>query len=244
MSGCYDRRNNENIDHFPCDPDGDLKSCCERGDSCAGNGLCVTSDGDALTPYFIHGCTIDDWDDPTCPTQCYNSTGNGIQPCGDGMFCCWGRGGCDCNDEDEVFSMDPVRIVASIPTGASRSTDATAVSSLDASISSAIASATAETTTEAAPTSTNDESSISGENNDNSLPIGLGVGLGVGIPLIAIGAGLIWFLMKKRAKTVETHGSKDMFKQDPALLGNYVPVHAPPAHTAELDGRNSRVELP
>lgn len=76
MSGCYDRRNDERIDQFPCDPDpdGELKSCCEAGNSCASNGLCVSHEDSAITPYYVHGCTVDDWNPDSCPTQCNNCT--------------------------------------------------------------------------------------------------------------------------------------------------------------------------
>lgn len=72
MLACLDPSNNEKVDLVPCDPTGGFKSCCSRGDSCASNGLCVTSDKDADTFYFINGCLVEDWDDPSCPTQCFN----------------------------------------------------------------------------------------------------------------------------------------------------------------------------
>jgi hypothetical protein len=70
MSSCFGTDKNENLKLFACDPDGDLKSCCSPGDSCASNGLCVSPNDDALTPYFINGCTDENWDDPTCLKQC------------------------------------------------------------------------------------------------------------------------------------------------------------------------------
>lgn len=73
MSGCYDRRGDERTDQYRCDPDpdGTVKACCNAGNSCATNGLCISNE-ESITPYYIHGCTVEDWDVDTCPRQCYN----------------------------------------------------------------------------------------------------------------------------------------------------------------------------
>ncbi|EXL64972.1 hypothetical protein FOPG_18785 [Fusarium oxysporum f. sp. conglutinans race 2 54008] len=231
MSDCYDQSNNEALNLVPCDsdPDSDLKSCCARSDSCASNGLCVTSRDDTFTPYFVSGCTVDYWDDPTCITQCFNCSGNGVQPCGDRKYCCYGLGGCDCGNEDEVFFLDPVRIVASIPISAA-STDATSISSATVSVATTYLMGTSTSDSTSTATAGGDSSGSSdGSDSSSGLPTGLGVGLGVGIPLIAIGAGLIWFLKRKRpSKPAEVAQE----------ASKYYPVR-----TAELDSQQ-RHELP
>ncbi|EGU73016.1 hypothetical protein FOXB_16475 [Fusarium oxysporum f. sp. conglutinans Fo5176] len=211
MSDCYDQSNNEALNLVPCDsdPDSDLKSCCARSDSCASNGLCVTSRDDTFTPYFVSGCTVDYWDDPTCITQCFNC--------------------CDCGNEDEVFFLDPVRIVASIPISAA-STDATSISSATVSVATTYLMGTSTSDSTSTATAGGDSSGSSdGSDSSSGLPTGLGVGLGVGIPLIAIGAGLIWFLKRKRpSKPAEVAQE----------ASKYYPVR-----TAELDSQQ-RHELP
>ncbi|KAF4974478.1 hypothetical protein FZEAL_8616 [Fusarium zealandicum] len=240
MSGCYDRSNNENLDLFQCDsdPDGDLKSCCGRGDSCASNGLCVTSSNDTLTPYFINGCAEEDWSDPTCLRQCDDSGGNGVQPCGKGTYCCFGLGGCDCNNEDDVFSLVPVRIVTSIPIDASETQAAASSTSTMTAASSISGTTTTLSTTSSTgePTSTStagsdsSESGSSSSSSSSSLPVGLGVGLGVGIPLIAIGVGLFWFFKRKRTP-------------QPAAAKGQETTHYQPARQSELEGQHYRAEL-
>lgn len=74
MSTCFDRSSNQNLKFVACDATGSLKSCCAPGDSCASNGLCVTSSTDTLTPYFINGCTEQNWDSDTCLKQCDSCT--------------------------------------------------------------------------------------------------------------------------------------------------------------------------
>ncbi|KAH7305891.1 hypothetical protein B0I35DRAFT_109782 [Stachybotrys elegans] len=272
MSGCYDMNNNESLDYWPCDPEGELKSCCPRGSVCASNGLCRTTGNDTFTDWFAQGCRVDNWDDPSCASQCLNSGGDGVTICGDGRFCCYGLGGCDCDDPERAFTTDPIRLVASIFSDASRvgdvsifttATDATTsstITSVPAITTSDPATTTSATTTSSLPTDSLNQDPSTEESSDNSLAVGLGVGLGVGIPLIAIGAGLFWFFKKRKspsnyqAAPQEQHSPKHVYagamppKPEPyngaELYAGGIPLQPGSYNGAELHGNaSSRHEL-
>ncbi|RMJ09556.1 hypothetical protein CDV36_010818 [Fusarium kuroshium] len=235
MLACLDRSNNENVDLVPCDPTGVFKSCCSRGDSCASNGLCVTSDKTALTPYFINGCLVEDWDDPTCPTQCFNVSGNGVKACGVGQFCCFGSKGCDCK-EDEVFTMEPVRIIASIPLEIEPSI-AIAITTISYEVFSPI-----DTTSLTPCTSTTDAPITNPpEDNNMDLTIGLGVGIGTAIALFTLGAGLFFFILK-RASKLESVASKNSSQE--SFMSYDDEKHLLPSVPVELHCTPARAELP
>lgn len=51
----------------PCNPRaGSISLCCEFGDTCLANGLCVTPSG----VYYNGGCTDDTYQSATCPQYC------------------------------------------------------------------------------------------------------------------------------------------------------------------------------
>ncbi|KAF6512756.1 hypothetical protein HZS61_007562 [Fusarium oxysporum f. sp. conglutinans] len=214
MSDCYDQSNNEALNLVPCDsdPDSDLKSCCARSDSCASNGLCVTSRDDTFTPYFVSGCTVDYWDDPTCITQCFNSVMASNHA-----------------ETESTAATASEAVTAAMKTSAA-STDATSISSATVSVATTYLMGTSTSDSTSTATAGGDSSGSSdGSDSSSGLPTGLGVGLGVGIPLIAIGAGLIWFLKRKRpSKPAEVAQE----------ASKYYPVR-----TAELDSQQ-RHELP
>ncbi|KAF4449058.1 hypothetical protein F53441_7602 [Fusarium austroafricanum] len=244
MARCYDKDRNENQGLYPCDtdPDSDLKSCCSPGDSCASNGLCIAPLGkNVLTPYFINGCTKDDWDDPTCIQQC--DQGNGVKPCGTGKFCCYGFNDCDCNNENVVFTLDPVKIVTRIPDNPTREDDATS-SSTTSTTSSKPATTSSTTATEvtstsqsaslATSTSTDFSKSSNDKGNDTTLSIGLGVGLGVGIALLVLGVGLVLLWRKRKRSRTEPQ---------PYVAGKDTPMPRP-VNASELHGQSRTAELP
>ncbi|KAL2829732.1 hypothetical protein BDW59DRAFT_141899 [Aspergillus cavernicola] len=196
MAECYDPRGNQDETLFPCSNDGNATQCCTLGYLCASNGLCVansTQSQETITPYFINGCTDQDWIDggvSACPAECIAGGGVGVAPCDRGTFCCYGFGGCDCSNSTQVFSLGPVNIVATITGASSTTTSTTTTSTSTTSTSTHTSTATSSTS----PTPTSDDSS------SNNLPVGLGVGLGVGIPvLIGILAG-VFFLLRRRRK--------------------------------------------
>ncbi|KAM6519100.1 Hypothetical protein NCS54_00999200 [Fusarium falciforme] len=237
MLACLDSSNNENVDLVPCDPTGQFKSCCSRGDSCASNGLCVTRDEYAATRYYINGCLVEDWDDPSCPTQCFNVSGNGVKPCGKGQFCCFGSKGCDCK-EDEVFNMEPVRIIASIPLEAAPSI-AIAMTTISYEVFSP-----ADTTSLTPCTSTTDAPvpEPPEDSNNLDLPIGLGVGIGTAIALFTLGTGLFFYILK-RATKLEAMSSKNSSQQS---FKSYEDdeKHLLPSVPVELHCKPARAELP
>lgn len=74
----YDWLGNENADQEPCsNTTADAVSCCYPTDSCATNGLCAhVADIDAITPYYLDGCTQADWVTSNvsgCPNNCVSS---------------------------------------------------------------------------------------------------------------------------------------------------------------------------
>lgn len=79
---CYDADEYKNSEDVPCweSTDGEAVPCCnaEHGDSCASNGLCVTSYVGTATPYFIDGFTAPGWTNGSkagCPTTaCLSGT--------------------------------------------------------------------------------------------------------------------------------------------------------------------------
>ncbi|KAI8715054.1 hypothetical protein NCS52_01012200 [Fusarium sp. LHS14.1] len=235
MSACLDSSNNENVDLVPCDPTGRFKSCCLRGDSCASNGLCVTSDESGVAHYFIKGCLVEDWDDPSCPTQCFNASGNGVIACGPGQFCCFGSKGCNCK-EDEIFDMEPVRIFTSIPLEAAPSI-ATAITTISYEVfSPADTSLTPCTSTTDAPVPEPPEDS------NLDLPVGLGVGIGTAIALFTLGTGLFFFILK-RATKLEGMSSKNSSQQS-FMSFDDDEKHLLPTVPVELHCKPVRAELP
>ncbi|CAG7564306.1 unnamed protein product [Fusarium equiseti] len=240
MTSCYGRDRNQVLDLFACDPKGDLKSCCGRGDSCASNGLCVTSNKDTLSPYFINGCTDDNWDDPTCLHQC-DDTGNGVVSCGTGKFCCYGYGGCDCNNSTQVFTLDPVKIVTTIPTDASMVDEKTStISGATTGTSSTTQSTGTQTNTAAAGTTSSISSSSS---RSNALPIGLGVGIGAGVALLGFGVGF-WLWRRKKRASKSTAVPEEYMVKPGADNANTTQGHYAPMKPAELSAGRNPVELP
>lgn len=79
---CYGDDNNGYPELAPCwdGTNGQAVPCCDAkaGDWCATNGLCVTTEANTDTPYFIDGCTATDWINgtiPGCPpSNCISST--------------------------------------------------------------------------------------------------------------------------------------------------------------------------
>ncbi|KAL4945141.1 hypothetical protein BDV06DRAFT_219673 [Aspergillus oleicola] len=213
MSVCYDVNGNQDTSLFPCSTDGSPAQCCELYELCASDGLCVNNGTNpGLTKYATHGCTVQDWTDgqvDTCISECIPTGGVGISGCGVGSFCCYGFGGCDCDNSTQVFNIDPVSIVATI-TGASTSTP----------------SATSSPSSSATPT--NDSDADSG--SSSHLGLGLGVGLGVGIPLLAA-AILIPFFLRRRKNSkapVEATDKGGYYQPPPAQAetdGTYFQPH-------------------
>ncbi|KAL4879463.1 hypothetical protein BJY04DRAFT_220059 [Aspergillus karnatakaensis] len=202
MAVCYDDKGNEDSSLYTCSQDGSPAQCCQIGDSCASNGLCVNDNGH--TKYAIRGCSVQDWTDgqvDTCIAQCLPTGGVGVSDCGVGEFCCFGFGGCDCNNSTETFNLDPVSIVGKIT---------------NETISSTTSSITSPTSTPTSDPGTGSGSGSGSGDSDSSsaLPIGLGVGLGVGIPLLlAIIIGAFFFLRRRRNAAVPIYDKAPAYDQ-------------------------------
>ncbi|KAI0126133.1 hypothetical protein BJ170DRAFT_633911 [Xylariales sp. AK1849] len=48
--------------------------------------------------------------------------GNGVQPCGDNLFCCFGLQGCDCTNSTQTFSLTAVSIFTTLSSQAPSAT--------------------------------------------------------------------------------------------------------------------------
>jgi hypothetical protein len=143
-----------------------------------------------------------------------------VKPCGQNLFCCYGLGGCDCNNATQVFSLAPVRIVTSLASLPASTSSATSLATTSSPVSTSGTSSPVSTSGASSPLSTSGTSSqplsttAASDNTTlpgsgaNNLGIGLGVGLGVGIPLlIAVLGGLWWMIMKGGDKTTSAQGA-------------------------------------
>lgn len=73
----------------PCNPQAGISLCCEIGQTCLSNGLCVTQSG----VYYNGGCTDSTYTAAICPTFCTSGDANWVVQCHgsavkDGDFCC------------------------------------------------------------------------------------------------------------------------------------------------------------
>lgn len=82
----------------PCNPQaGSTSLCCEIGQTCLNNGLCVTPD----SVYYNGGCTDSTYKAAICPTFCTSGDANFVVECHgaaveDGDFCCSINGSTTC----------------------------------------------------------------------------------------------------------------------------------------------------
>jgi hypothetical protein len=178
-------------------------------------------------------------------TEIPAGNGNGVQPCGAGKFCCYGFGGCDCNNSTQVFTLDPVKVVTTIPTDASRVDEkTTAISDATTGASSSTVQSTVTHTNTSAAESESSSSEASSSNN--ALPIGLGVGIGAGVLLIGLGVGFWLWRRKKRASASKPVMVSDDYMHKPPVETANPPVYGQyqPVKPAELSANADRVELP
>ncbi|CAN8103152.1 unnamed protein product [Discula destructiva] len=124
---CYDEHSIPQPTLFPCADTGESASCCDAGNQCGSNGVCIPAEGTGagdLVPFYINGCTSSDW--TGCPKNCWNYNHGGVQACaGNQSFCCYGdhatipgpNKGCDCQKASQVFSLAPVYPVIATDSG-------------------------------------------------------------------------------------------------------------------------------
>lgn len=176
-------------------------------------------------------------------TKLCADTGNGVQPCGPGKYCCYGYGGCDCNNSTQVFTLDPVKIVTTIPTDASQIDEKTTTKS-DAAPTSGSSSTTQSTVTHTSSSAAESESAGGDSSSSNALPIGLGVGIGAGVLLIGLAVGFWLWRRKKRNVEKSTVPQDYMVKYggESANTSNY--GHYQQVKPAELDTHHAPSELP
>ncbi|KAK4033648.1 hypothetical protein C8A01DRAFT_39881 [Parachaetomium inaequale] len=165
QSTCYDTWGREDTNQQPCSAPGTDASattwCCNKGDSCLSNGLCLSPGSNNLMTQ--QGCTDKDWGGSCnklcpasndqkltaiplipCPTS-FDSATNAIK------FCCGPDPSACCANTSAWITLPAGTIIPSQDTTTSSS------------------SSTSESNT-----------------NSSSLKIGLGIGLGIGIPILLV----------------------------------------------------------
>ncbi|OBT38521.1 hypothetical protein VE00_11085 [Pseudogymnoascus sp. WSF 3629] len=230
---CYESNGFESTSYYDCQPDAAVSACCRPGDICYTNGLCHPGPDvqQGITPWYWHGCTDPTFRDPSCFSACFAITGDGVNSCptyGPNKWCCYGLGGCDCQNSSLVVSALAGSIITTIdlgvtsisstkttktkatttPSSASTTTPTTSPSTTAGKETTTGGGATAgETTGKTAGETagqtagaTPTETPTSEKSKSNALPIGVGVGVG-GAAAIAI-AGLIFFFMRRRKQQV------------------------------------------
>ncbi|KFY81172.1 hypothetical protein V499_00054 [Pseudogymnoascus sp. VKM F-103] len=222
---CYESNGFESTSYYDCAPDAAVSACCRPGDICYTNGLCHPGPDaeQGITPWYWHGCTDPTFQDPSCFSACFAVTGDGVYSCpnqGPNKWCCYGLGGCDCNNSTQVVSALAGSIITTIDFGVTSisSTKTTKTTATTTPTSDSTTTTTTPPTTTAGKETTTDGGAAAGEttgqtagttptetptsekSKSNALPIGVGVGVG-GAAAIAI-AGLIFFFMRRRKQQV------------------------------------------
>jgi hypothetical protein len=109
-----------------------------------------------------------------------------VKPCGNNQYCCFGLHGCDCKNNTQLFTLDPILSIISPEDRWGSSTIATSPSTNPTASKTSIV----ETTQ---PKDVN-----SSENTNNNLGVPLGLGLGIGVPLLLAIIATIWSLSRRR----------------------------------------------
>ncbi|KFX97597.1 hypothetical protein O988_04781 [Pseudogymnoascus sp. VKM F-3808] len=216
---CYESNGFESQQYYDCQPDADVSACCRPGDICYSNGLCHPGpDADqGITDWYWHGCTDPTFQDPSCFSACFSVVGDGVDSCpgsGPNHWCCYGLGGCDCNNSTQVVSALAGAVVATIgfdvtsisskttstPSPTSPSTTTTTPPTTKESGAGTGAGTGAKTGAEAGATTgtTPSETPSSEKSKPNTVAIGVGAGVG-GAAALAI-VGLIFFYARRRNK--------------------------------------------
>ncbi|KFY29359.1 hypothetical protein V491_00085 [Pseudogymnoascus sp. VKM F-3775] len=250
---CYETDGFESDSFYDCAPNANVSACCRPGEICYSNGLCHPGPEleQGITPWYSHGCTDPTFQDSSCFSACFSTYGEGVNSCpeqGPNKWCCYGLGGCDCNNSSQIVSALAGSIVTTIDLGitsisstkTSSTTSPTSASTTTTPPSTTVEKET-ETGTSAGETTgtTPTETSSSEKSKSNAVPIGVGVGVG-GAAAIAI-AGLIFFFMRRRKQKAAAQVAGPELKYAPNAQG---PQYEMPTngHVAELSAAPQPIE--
>jgi hypothetical protein len=203
---CYNQQGVENPNLVPCNEGG---GCCAPGDICWSNGLCRLPNRTDDT-YFYNACTDPSWQSEGCISQCLDiTTGEGVQTCpgasgGTGRYCCLGfSSSCDCADPELAVSIPTGSIVTTVPFDyfESISQSSTTTSSETSITSSGTKSVATSTSAEAVPAEATASSTSSDSSGGLSSGAKIGAGVGGAIAGLAIIAGILFLIIRRRSKS-------------------------------------------
>ncbi|KAL4948709.1 hypothetical protein BDW69DRAFT_189024 [Aspergillus filifer] len=192
---CYNLNGSEAPDDVPCGT-GDVVNCCNAGDICISNGLCI-QEGERGGGLTRGSCTDQSWGS-RCYAPCseYNRSG-GISIVHIGFndepeYCCGDATSTAADDDDDDDDDDEPEITCqyddpfTIPFG-------TVIPNV-----AGLSNHTSSTTSDAEnPTSSN---------SDNRISTGLAIALGIGLPLgLAFMGVVLWVVWERRRRYLRVH---------------------------------------
>ncbi|KAL2072034.1 hypothetical protein VTL71DRAFT_11377 [Oculimacula yallundae] len=244
-SACWlpDGRTNSPPGRFvPCDPSAPNSACCAVGESCMGNGLCISDNG----LIYRGGCTDRTYKDTACPTHCVDSSGKNagnqvnfefMKPCGtnggdqDSGKLVWVCGlNNNCSDSSLIFALEIGAVRQLNITGNITAT----------STPSSIANSTQ------CPTQTPASSNLDLITKDDCSASKTAIGAGIGVPLgVLLVMALLWAFWERRKRSRIQHTGEKSWGGN-TIQYEAAPVEAPNnERTSELPTKSqqTRTEL-
>lgn len=192
---CYYPNSTASID-TPCHSDAAASACCNDGDTCLSNGLCLAQHG----PEVISrgSCTDQSWESPSCPQHCADVEIGAGAPIffvgviqGQWLSCCstWKDNTCDIatKGSNAPFFLEAGRVIFNRTSG-STSTNITELATVT------LTTTFTSTVTAAALTSPSSSPSVSSTSlscSNKEAAVGAGLGVSLGLALI-FALGLLW----------------------------------------------------
>ncbi|KAF2728700.1 hypothetical protein EJ04DRAFT_556570 [Polyplosphaeria fusca] len=226
METCYFSNQQEVDDqrYVPCDhnavAEGKHTVCCESGDSCLTNGLCLSQSNQSDYNWRI-ACTDKTFEDPACLKYCTSEDDQTsdtyvVWKCPEPRKWCCGQAGKNttCCDTDLVFEADePVVYTTAAPIAQTSSSD---------------------------PSFTSDNAnSTESPLNSTSFGIGLGIGLGVAVAAIMTTVFMLWKGKHSHKRAAEGHTQSVPKKNE---YEQVYEVHGD-VHAVEVEGDRGLVEM-
>ncbi|KAL9598021.1 MAG: hypothetical protein Q9219_004777 [cf. Caloplaca sp. 3 TL-2023] len=254
-SECYVRHGGhvEPWTQSPCgDPQDGVQACCERGDFCMENSICLfthPNDIKNTSGYYTGGCTDRNFNDPVCSRQCtdhgtqdivYNTT-RGL------WSCCYESGSLDCGvSSDETFlapaPADLKRVTISATSTQKSSTAASASSPPTQSSITTTPSASSLAASTPSSTATNTASGLS-----TGAKAGVGVGAAIAglIFIAAVFVAAAWFRRRKRQMVITDDATEKVQMGTPKILAPQElsaqqRIELDSGTRSEMDGQASR----
>ncbi|KAF2652912.1 hypothetical protein K491DRAFT_680940 [Lophiostoma macrostomum CBS 122681] len=226
-TSCYWPGGDEAPDRVPCDPDAAASHCCKTTKDCLSNGLCIIDATEQTGVEYVRGaCTDSSFRSDACPAVCLLNTQQNasaydfrkndvlIWECGvqgwakPAAFCCEsvGEGQACCSTTSITFSLPAASSGAYTGLPASWSATMTVTS-----LTGTAASGTVVTKTGPGNTDTTQPEPASSGNQ--GAVIGGAVGGAVGG--IALIAGIVFVLMRRRKRNSAVEGEKALLQSTP-----------------------------